>query len=387
MRKETPLPKGQLRESVVFLVCFILFFYLLARTMGLANMLNSMMNTAFDLLINTCFYLMAICVLTGALSRLLSEFGVIDLINRLLSPLLEPVYGLPGAASLGIVTTFLSDNPAILTLAHDGRFRRLFKRYQLPALTNLGTSFGMGLIVCTYMIGLQSTVGVSLGKAVLVGVLGAVIGSILSTRLMLRFTKRIYGTEEMAAPGADAAREEDSPARHAGSAASRFIDAMLEGGKTGVDMGLSIIPGVVIICTLVMMLTYGPSASGGYTGAAYEGVALLPAAAEKLRFLLEPLFGFSTSEAISVPVTALGAAGAAVSVVGQLAAAGAVTANDIAVFTAMCMCWSGYLSTHVSMMNSLECNSLVGKAILSHTLGGLLAGMSAHWIYALLSLL
>ena len=53
----------------------------------------------------------------------------------------------------------------------------------------------------------------------------------------------------------------------------------------------------------------------------------------------------------------------------------------------MCMCWSGYLSTHVSMMNSLECNNLVGKAILSHTLGGLLAGMSAHWIYALLSLL
>lgn len=24
----------------------------------------------------------------------------------------------------------------------------------------------------------------------------------------------------------------------------------------------------------------------------------------------------------------------------------------------MCMCWSGYLSTHVSMMNSLGCNHL-----------------------------
>lgn len=387
MKKETPLTGGQLRESIVFLACLLLFFYLPARTMGLANMLGSIMNTAFDLLINTCFYLMAICVLTGALGRLLSEFGVVDLINRLLSPLLGPVYGLPGAASLGIVTTFLSDNPAILTLAHDGRFRRLFRCYQLPALTNLGTSFGMGLIVCTYMVGLQSTVGVPLGRAVLVGVLGAVIGSILSTRLMLHFTKKLYGTEAMAGAGADAAQEEGGPSKHAGGAASRFIDAMLEGGKTGVDMGLSIIPGVVIICTLVMMLTYGPSASGGYTGAAYEGVALLPAVAERLRFLLEPLFGLSTPEAISVPVTALGAAGAAVSVVGKLAAAGAVTANDIAVFTAMCMCWSGYLSTHVSMMNSLGCNSLVGKALLSHTLGGLLAGMCAHWIYALLSLL
>lgn len=387
MKKETPLPKGQLRESILFLTCFLLFFWPLARTMGLANMLNSMMNTAFDLLINTCFYLMAICVLAGALSRLLSEFGVIDLINRLLSPLLGPVYGLPGAASLGIVTTFLSDNPAILTLAHEGRFRRLFRRYQLPALTNLGTSFGMGLIVCTYMIGLQSSVGISLGKAVLVGVLGAVVGSILSTRLMLRFTKKLYGTEEMAGPGAGQSQPQDDPAWHSGSLVSRFIDAMLAGGKTGVDMGLSIIPGVVIICTLVMMLTYGPSATGDYTGAAYEGVALLPAAAEKLRFLLDPLFGLSTPEAISVPVTALGAAGAAVSVVGKLAAAGAVTGNDIAVFTAMCMCWSGYLSTHVSMMDSLGCNELVGKAILSHTLGGLLAGMSAHWIYLLLSLL
>lgn len=41
-------------------------------------------------------------------------------------------------------------------------------------------------------------------------------------------------------------------------------------------MGLSIIPGVVVICTLVLMLTNGPSATGAYTGAAYEGVALVP---------------------------------------------------------------------------------------------------------------
>ncbi len=30
--------------------------------------------------------------------------------------------------------------------------KKYFKKYQLPAITNLGTSFGMGLIVSTFMI-------------------------------------------------------------------------------------------------------------------------------------------------------------------------------------------------------------------------------------------
>ena len=60
---------------------------------------------------------------------------------------------------------------------------------------------------------------------------------------------------------------------------------------------------------------------------------------------------------------------------------------DIAVFTAMCMCWSGYLSTHVSMMDLLGETRFTGKAILSHTLGGIVAGMSAHWFYTFFYLL
>ena len=60
------------------------------------------------------------------------------------------------------------------------------------------------------------------------------------------------------------------------------------------------------------------------------------------------------------------------------------TGNDIAVFTAMCMCYSGYLSTHVAMMSVLKFPELTGKSILAHTLGGLCAGISAHWIYLLL---
>ena len=100
--------------------------------------------------------------------------------------------------------------------------------------------------------------------------------------------------------------------------------------------------------------------------------------------LLEPMFGFSSAEAISVPITALGAAGAATSIAGQLVADGLADAGDVAVFTAMCMCWSGYLSTHVSMMNSLGHRSLISKAIISHTIGGLCAGMAAHWLFELL---
>ena len=39
---------------------------------------------------------------------MLTEFGVVALINKLLSPLMGVLYGLPGAASIGIVTTYLS---------------------------------------------------------------------------------------------------------------------------------------------------------------------------------------------------------------------------------------------------------------------------------------
>lgn len=377
---------SQYKEPLIFAIGFVLFFSLFARQMGLVNMLNTMMNTAYDLLMNTVFYLMAICVLAGALSGLLTEFGVVDVINKLVSPLLKPLYDLPGAASLGIVTTFLSDNPAILSLANDKKFRKYFKRYQLPALTNLGTAFGMGLIVCTYMISLQNITGTSYIKSVLVGFIGAVIGSIVSTRIMIGFTKKIYGTEAMAdMDGVEETQQEEVQQKK--SVGARFLDAMLSGGKTGVTMGLEIIPGVLIICTFVMMLTNSASATGVYTGAAYEGIHLLPQLAEKIEFILTPLFGFSSSEAIAVPVTALGAAGAAMGLTGKLAAAGLVSANDIAVFTSVCMCWSGYLSTHVSMMNSLKSNHLIGKAILSHTIGGLCAGISAHWIFVIFTLL
>ncbi len=381
--------KGASAEVLVFLAIFLGFFTLLGICMGTANMFNTLMNTAHDLLLNTVFYIMAIAVLAGAISALFSEFGVIWVLNWLLSPLIRPVYGLPGASAVGIITTYLSDNPAILTLAEDNNFRRYFKKYQLPALTNIGTSFGMGLIITTCMIALKSPVGEGFGLAVLVGNLGAVMGSIVSTRLMLRYTARIYGKEESCETLHQEASAFDVRIYRqvrSGSIGSRVIDALLEGGKSGVDMGLSIIPGVLIICTVVMMLTNGMP-EGGYTGAAYEGIALLPWLGQKLQFLLLPLFGFTNPEAISVPITALGAAGAAIGVVERLVESGLANSHDVAVFTAMCMCWSGYLSTHVAMMDSLKCHELTGKALLYHSVGGLCAGITANWLYQLLSLI
>lgn len=52
----------------------------------------------------------------------------------------------------------------------------------------------------------------------------------------------------------------------------------------------------------------------------------------------------------------------------------------------MGMCWSGYLSTHTAMLDSLGYRKLTGKAILSHTIGGLFAGIGAHWLFVLISL-
>lgn len=370
-------------ENFLCLGLFLTFFILIGRKMGGINMIKTMMNTGFDLLMNVCLYLMAIAVLAGAISGLFSEFGVIALVNKLLSKIMKPIYDLPGASSLGMLNCYLSDNPAILTLAHDDNFRRYFKKYQMPALTNLGTAFGMGLITTTTMMGLNVEGAVT---SALIGNLGAVIGSIVSVRLMMHATKKMYGTTEFVEVKSSVEIPENSRVVREGSAGSRFIQAILDGGKVGVDMGLSIIPGVVIICTLVIILTNGPGAEGVYTGAANEGVGILPWIGSKLSFILSPLFGFSSPEAIAVPITALGSTGAAIGTVAKMAAVGKVSGNDIAVFTAICMCWSGYISTHIAMMDALGTKEATGKALISHTIGGLVAGVAAHILYMLFNL-
>ncbi len=367
------------------MIMFFVLFLAIGRVMGGVNMVNTMMNTAYRLLLDTVLYIMAIAVLAGALSELLSEFGVISLANFVLSPVVKFVYGLPGASVIGIFSTYFSDNPAILTLADNKFFRRYFKKYQLPALTNIGTAFGMGMIVTTFVMGIANPGGKSFIPAALIGNLGAIIGSIVSTRVMLLFTAKLYGKERPCIENDD---DDFDLLKYRkirdGSVPNRILEAMLDGGQSGVKMGASIIPGVLIICTLVLMITNGPSASGAYTGAAYEGIHFLPDIAQKIEFILKPLFGFSSPEAISVPITSLGAAGAAISIIPSMVQKGLANGNDIAVFTAMCMCWSGYLSTHVAMMESLGCRSLTGKAIISHTIGGIVAGIAANLLYKLI---
>lgn len=365
-------------EAPIFLVFFMGFFLFVGQTMGGTNMIKTMMATAFELLVNVCLYLMAAAVLAGGVSGIFSEFGVISLINKGISVVMKPIYDLPGASSLGMLNCFMSDNPAVLTLAKEDNFLQYFKKYQLPALTNLGTSFGMGLITITAMMGLGVNGAL---KASLVGVGGAVIGSILSVRLMIFKTKKYYGTTEWVATGSGMTIPAGMRKVREGSFGSRFIQSLLDGGKIGVDMGISIIPGVLLICTLVIMLTNGVGAEGVYNGSANQGIELLPKIGEKLSFLLTPLFGFQSPEAIAVPITALGSSGAALGMVAEMVAKGKVSANDIAVFTAICMCWSGYLSTHIAMMDALKTKEMTGHAILSHTIGGIGAGIAAHLIW------
>lgn len=370
-------------KSFLFLLAFLGVFCVFAIPMGLGNALNTLMNTAYELLIGTVFKIMAIAVIAGAVSNLLTEFGVVALLNKLLSPLMRPLFGMPGASALGIVSTYLSDNPAILTLADDRKFIRYFKAYQVPALTNLGTAFGMGLIVTSFTLSLSGKMGGRVWLAALCGNLGAVAGAIVSTRLMLMMMKKVFDQDVPALQS----ETEDFGAEQVKRCNSGFLHvltALLEGGEKGVKMGIGIIPGVLIICTLVLMLTNGPS-EGGYSGIAFEGIAVLPWLADRLSGVLGPLFGFTSGEALAVPATALGSAGAALGIIDSYASAGKISVNDLAVFTAICMCWSGYLSTHVSMMDVLGCREHTGKAILSHTLGGVIAGVSAHWLYVLMS--
>lgn len=374
--------KSKKLEPFYFLIVFFLLFGSLGYIMGTPNMLNTLMNTAYSLLIETVFYIMGITVLSGALGKILVEFGVVGILEKLLRPLMKPLWNLPGVAALGGVLTFLSDNPAIITLANDKNFSKYFKKYQLISITNFGTAFGMGLVVIVFM------AGRGFALAAIIGLAAAFIGSMISTRIAQRlilkakpeFEKGVVAEEEN---GAEELQHEEA-AKEEGLFL-RILNSLLDGGKSGVELGLAIIPGVLIISTFVMMLTFGPG-ENGYTGAAYEGIALLPAIAEKLDFIFEWLFGFTNPELVAFPMTSLGAVGAALGLVPKFQASGLIDGNAIAVFTAMGMCWSGYLSTHTAMLDSLGYRDLTSKAIVAHTIGGLCAGIIAHWLFVLVGL-
>ncbi len=367
-------------EALIFLTLLIVTFSLIGSRMGSGNMLKTIMNTAHDLLLNTVFYLMGITVLTGALSKLMSEFGVVTLLERVLRPLMKPIYNLPGVAALGAVMTFLSDNPAIIALSKDRTFSAYFKKYQLISLTNFGTAFGMGFVVIITMIGYGQVTGA------LVGLFGAFCGSVISTRLMQRNTLKAY--PELDSPVLDKVTEtieEKEEAEKKDGIFMRFLNAILDGGKNGVELGMQIIPGVLIITTAVIMITFGPGDAGVYNGSSSQGVPILPWLAEKIHWVFEWLFGFSHMELIAFPMTALGAVGAALGLLPTFNAAGILDGNAIAVFTAIGMCWSGFLSTHTAMLDSLGYRKVISKAIGAHAIAGLCAGIIAHFVFLLVS--
>ena len=390
--------KRYILEALILLAVLGVIFGALGYYMGGQNLLRTIMATAHDLLLNTVFFLMGITVLTGALGKLLSEFGVVQMLEKILRPLMKPLYNLPGVAAIGAVMTFLSDNPAIIALSKDRKFSSYFKKYQLLSLTNFGTAFGMGLVVILTMI--------TYGKlsAALVGLFGAICGSIISTRLMQRFTLKsfpeldtpvIASAEEMdAADTANQAAEvaqpgilEPAPRPHRESVFMRFLNAILDGGKSGVDLGLQIIPGVLIITTFVLLITFDAGTAGVYNGSASQGVPILPWLAGKIHWVFEWLFGFQDMRLIAFPMTALGAVGAALGVLPSFNAAGILDGNAIAVCTAIGMCWSGYLSTHTAMLDSLGYRKLISKAIGAHTIAGFCAGIIAHFTWLIVSLL
>jgi hypothetical protein len=317
------------------------------------------------------------------LGKILVEFGVVGILEKILRPLMRPLWNLPGVAALGGVLTFLSDNPAIITLANDRNFSKYFKKFQLISITNFGTAFGMGLVVIVFM------AGRGFASAAIIGLVGAFVGSMISTRIAQRLIlKKHPEFDEYIVPQKDETGGEQMAETHVADQGLflRILNSLLDGGKSGVELGLAIIPGVLIISTFVMMLTFGPG-ENGYTGAAYEGIALLPAIAEKLDFIFYWLFGFESPELVAFPMTSLGAVGAALGLVPKFQASGLIDGNAIAVFTAMGMCWSGYLSTHTAMLDSLGYRELTSKAIIAHTVGGLCAGIVAHWLFVVVNLI
>lgn len=363
---------------------FVALFAYLGSVMGIDKVFGVLMKTGFDVLINTSFYIMAVAIIAGACSYVWSEFGVIALINKLLSPLMRPLFGLPGAAAIGAMTTYVSDNPAILALAEDPGFDKYFTPAEKATYTNFGTTFGMGLIVTAYMLGL----GKDYFLATLIGNIAAILGGVVSTRLVLRAAKKYYKEDRKFKIDSNDKNDPTITMRkiREGGAFERFLSALMEGARSGVSLGLACASGTVLVCTLVMILTFGPAGENGeYIGAAYEGVRLLPKLAAPLLPVFKFLFGFTNAEVMVFPLTALGAVGSAMGLTKGLLENGFANAQNVAVFIGIGICWSGFLSTHVGMLGALKQNQFIKISIGYHLIGGIAAGIFANYIYLLVT--
>ncbi|QMU08539.1 CD0519/CD1768 family membrane protein [Levilactobacillus suantsaii] len=366
--------------SLGFLLLLGIYF---SSVMGFGTMFSVVMSTAHDLLLNTIFYIMGVAVLAGAVSTLFSEFGVTALLNKLLAPLMKPLFNLPGVASLVAITTYFSDNTAVAVVAQDPSVAKYYKKYQWVTMINLGTTFGMGIILAGGILGIQSGKFVS---CVAVGSLCTIVGGVVSNRLLMWKTKKMYGMDADVDEKCLASDLEPAPKGYRrirdGGPFQRGLSAACDGGKVGVNLGMSIIPGVLIFTTLVMMLTNGPSVVHGhevYQGVTYEGTGLLPMLGDKLSFILQPLFGLTNSQTLGLPLTSLGAAGASLAGAKQMADAGTIGMHDMTVYFAIAWCWSGFLSAHASIADTMKTREITTFAMFAQLIGGLVAGVVANY--------
>lgn len=255
-------------------------------------------------------------------------------------------------------------------------------------MLNFGTTFGMGVILAGGVLGIKSG---KFAACVGIGSLCAIVGGIISTRMLMWKTKRMYGTTAGVEDKYLNANTKKVPAGYrqirSGSPMQRALDAVCDGGKAGVKLGLSVIPGVLIFTTLVMMLTNGPSMVDGqavYQGVAYEGTGLLTMLGDKLAFILKPMFGLVNPQSLGLPLTSLGAAGASLAGAKQMADAGTIGMHDMTVYFAIAWCWAGFVSSHASVADALKVRELTTFAMLAQLIGGLAAGVLANYMALLL---
>ena len=114
------------------------------------------------------------------------------------------------------------------------------QRYALrEVIEREAIAWAVGIVspdVSTFMLGLGNIQGGSVVSAILIGNLGAIIGSVVSTRLMLMQTKKIFGTEEYVEDSAfDPSEQSSGGVRKKQSLGMRILTAALDGGKSGVD--------------------------------------------------------------------------------------------------------------------------------------------------------
>lgn len=367
------------KDTAIFLFIFALIVGYGSWVMGAGNFINSVMNSASYMITDVVIYLAGLGGVMGAVAALLSEFGVIALINKLLSPLMRPIYGMPGATIVGGMSSFLSDSPAIISCAQDKNFIKYFKPYQRPLLCNFGCAYGMGLIVVSFFIGQGIEGGVT---AAFIGLFSALVGSVISVHLMSRHTRKYYkiSKEEWKADRSFKNDYVDAPRKANPATFERVLNTMLDGAKSGIAMGRDIFPCAVTIAIIILMCVWGPGEGGVYDGSACQGLNLLPRIGEVLLPVTKVLFGFQDGLDIIFPMTSIAACGAAMGLVPAMKAAGTLCANDIAVFVAMGMCWSGYLANVAGMMEALKERKFTTAVIITHTIGGLCAGIVAHLI-------